>query len=65
VATLEGTVTLKHAVNCRATWIAPPHVFCPTVGAGKHAAAVNYPAGGHSIATFAGGPGNAIIQVSE
>jgi hypothetical protein len=66
VATLEGTVTLKHASNCRATWIAPPYVFCPTVGAGKHAAAVfNYPAGGHSIATFAGGPGSAIIQVSE
>jgi len=65
-ATLEGTVTLKHAVNCRATWIAPPYVFCPSVGRGKRAAAVfNYPAGGHAIATLAGGSGNAVIQVSE
>ncbi len=66
VATLEGTVTLKHAFNCRQTWIARPYVFCPTVGDGKHAAAVfSYPAGGDPIATFAGGSGNAIIQVSE
>ena len=52
-ATLKGTVLLSGALDCAASWITKPYVYCADAG-NNDGEVFKYPAGGSPIATLGG-----------